>query len=77
MGKSLGEANLRKETGASVVAVIRDEAMEANPDAAYRLAAGDLVAIIGTEKQHMAFHLKAGMQVPLGGPRPLGCEDEG
>ena len=46
---SIGGLEIRRKTGASVVGVIRKETLVANPDAAFRLQAGDLVAIIGTD----------------------------
>jgi monovalent cation:H+ antiporter-2, CPA2 family len=53
--RTLGDVEIRRRTGASVVGVIRDEKLVANPDADFRLAAGDLVAIIGTEEALRAF----------------------
>jgi CPA2 family monovalent cation:H+ antiporter-2 len=52
---SIGEAEIRKATGASVVGVIREEKLEPNPDASFRFQGGDLVAIIGTEQARSAF----------------------
>jgi len=54
-GASLGEARIRAETGTSVVAVLRGDAFTPSPDAEFRLAAGDLVAIIGTEAAALVF----------------------
>jgi CPA2 family monovalent cation:H+ antiporter-2 len=53
--RSLGEAEIRKITGAAVVGVIRQEELTANPGATFRFAADDLVAIIGTEEARRAF----------------------
>jgi CPA2 family monovalent cation:H+ antiporter-2 len=41
------------------VGIVRDDALEANPDADFRLEAGDLVAIIGTEAARRAFQAMA------------------
>jgi CPA2 family monovalent cation:H+ antiporter-2 len=50
VGKTLGELNLRGRTGASVVAVSRDNERNPAPAAGTRLASGDLVAVTGTEQ---------------------------
>ena len=52
---SIIEADIRKETGASVVGVIRGEQLHTNPEATFRFKGGDLVAIIGTERARAAF----------------------
>lgn len=46
-GRSLAEANLRARTGASVIALIRDQQMLANPKSSTVFAPGDLVGLIG------------------------------
>ncbi len=51
----LGESNIRKRTGASVVGVVRDEHLQPNPDANFILLSGDLVAIIGSVDERKAF----------------------
>jgi len=48
--RSIGEAEIRKATGASVVGVIRNEKLEPNPDTQFRFWANDLIAIIGSEQ---------------------------
>ncbi|PKN62483.1 MAG: portal protein [Deltaproteobacteria bacterium HGW-Deltaproteobacteria-15] len=53
--QSIGEAQIRKITGASVVGVIRNEKLEPNPDAGFRFQLNDLVAIIGTDEAREAF----------------------
>ena len=58
-GRSIAEAGIRKQSGASVVGIVRDDALEVNPGADYRLQAGDLVAIIGTEAARQAFQAMA------------------
>ena len=53
--KSIGEAEIRRTTGASVVGVIRDEILEPNPSTHFRFRVNDLVAIIGTNEARTAF----------------------
>ncbi len=50
-GRTLDELRIRSTIGASVVAIIRDNALVANPDGQARLHAGDLVALLGTRDQ--------------------------
>jgi CPA2 family monovalent cation:H+ antiporter-2 len=50
-GRTLGELRLRTTIGVSVVALIRNESLTANPDGQARLEAGDLVAVLGTREQ--------------------------
>jgi len=45
---TLGEANLRGRTGATVVALLRDDHRVVFPEAGEKLAAGDLVALTGS-----------------------------
>lgn len=52
---SIGEAEIRQATGASVVGVIRADKLEPNPDTSFRFRLHDLVAIIGTDKARAAF----------------------
>lgn len=53
--KTIGEADIRRKTGASVVGVIRGGRLEPNPEARFRLCGGDLVAIIGNDHQRQEF----------------------
>ena len=53
-GKTLLESQLRKRTGASVVAVLRDGVALANPPVDTRFEVGDTVVIIGTPEQSEA-----------------------
>ncbi|PIW00266.1 MAG: portal protein, partial [Deltaproteobacteria bacterium CG17_big_fil_post_rev_8_21_14_2_50_63_7] len=46
---------LRKSAQATVVGVIRDEQLVANPDAEFRFQAHDLVAILGTDEARQSF----------------------
>jgi CPA2 family monovalent cation:H+ antiporter-2 len=50
-GKTLVEADVRARTGASVVAVRRDEELLPNPSPELRLRAGDELALIGVRSQ--------------------------
>jgi CPA2 family monovalent cation:H+ antiporter-2 len=53
--RTIGEARIRKVTGASVVGVLREGNLQANPDPDFRFQAGDLAAVIGTEEALRAF----------------------
>ncbi len=61
--KSIGESEIRKRTGASVVGVVREEQLNSNPHADFVLLPNDLVAIIGSEKNREAFSLLASSTV--------------
>jgi len=50
-GRTLAEANLRAQTGASVVAIRRDGALLPNPSTDLRLQLGDQLALIGESSQ--------------------------
>ena len=51
VGRSLLESDLRKRTGASVVAILRGDEVLANPAVGTRFAVGDTVVVIGTPSQ--------------------------
>ncbi|HSM72543.1 MAG TPA: cation:proton antiporter, partial [Anaerolineales bacterium] len=51
VGKSLAEANLRARTGASVVAILRNRQVMANPKSFTEFKAGDRVGFIGDREQ--------------------------
>lgn len=53
--RSIGESGVRKNTGASVVGVVRDGRLTPNPDANFVLRPEDLIAIIGTDRNREAF----------------------
>ena len=57
--RSIGESEIRKTTGASVVGIIRDGLLKPNPDAGVILMPEDLVAVIGNEGNREAFCLMA------------------
>jgi K+:H+ antiporter len=54
-GHTLEELRIRSTTGVSVVGIIRDGALQPNPDGSARLHGGDLVAILGTRDQIARF----------------------
>jgi CPA2 family monovalent cation:H+ antiporter-2 len=47
---TIGEAEIRKATGASVVGVIREDKLYPNPDPEFRFQSNDLIAVIGTDR---------------------------
>ncbi len=57
--KSIGESEIRKKTGASIVGIVREGQLRPNPDADFVLMPDDLIAIIGGEKEREAFHIMA------------------
>jgi monovalent cation:H+ antiporter-2, CPA2 family len=54
-GQTLGQLRLRSTLGVSVVGIIRDGTLVANPDGESSLQRGDLVAVLGTRDQIGAF----------------------
>jgi TrkA domain protein len=48
--RPLGETRARTRTGASIVAIVRDETVLASPGPTEMLRAGDVLVVIGTEK---------------------------
>jgi monovalent cation:H+ antiporter-2, CPA2 family len=50
-GQTLSEANIRSRSGASIVAIIRDNHLVANPKSSTIFSAGDRVGIIGENEQ--------------------------
>ncbi|MCC7261632.1 MAG: cation:proton antiporter [Candidatus Latescibacteria bacterium] len=59
---SIAELAIRTRTGASVVGLLRDGVLHPNPTADHRLAAGDLVGVLGTPEQLAAF--QALLEIP-------------
>jgi monovalent cation:H+ antiporter-2, CPA2 family len=51
VGRTLAEANLRAQTGASVIALVRNHQVVANPESSMTLAMSDLVGLIGDSEQ--------------------------
>jgi CPA2 family monovalent cation:H+ antiporter-2 len=64
--RTIGEARIRETTGASVVGVLREGRLQANPDPDFRFRAGDLAAAIGTEAALQAFGQLAAPEQPPG-----------
>jgi monovalent cation:H+ antiporter-2, CPA2 family len=54
-GRTIGELGVRTKTGASVVAIVRDDLVVASPGPDDRFEAGDLVGVLGTPEQRAAF----------------------
>jgi CPA2 family monovalent cation:H+ antiporter-2 len=50
-GKTLGELHIRHRTGASVVAVIRNGRVWASPGPDHRIAAGQVLVLVGSRSQ--------------------------
>jgi TrkA domain protein len=48
-GRTLGDAQIRSRTGASVVAVVRHEEVTPSPTPSFRFRAGDKVIVVGTD----------------------------
>jgi CPA2 family monovalent cation:H+ antiporter-2 len=51
VGRTVSEAHLRDTTGASIIAIIRNQQLIANPKSALEFQAGDIVGIIGEDTQ--------------------------
>jgi monovalent cation:H+ antiporter-2, CPA2 family len=64
-GRTLDELRIRSTIGASVVAIIRDNALVANPDGQARLHPGDLVALLGTREQIDRFRQAMSAAIPV------------
>lgn len=62
VGKSLTEADVRSQTGACVVALLRHGHLHPNPNANEVLLHHDVVAILGDPEQVVAFHELAGVE---------------
>jgi monovalent cation:H+ antiporter-2, CPA2 family len=54
VGRSLAEVSLRAQTGASVIALIHDQQLIANPKSSVIFHAGDLIGLIGEAEQMAA-----------------------
>jgi K+:H+ antiporter len=55
LGQRIDEAALRQRTGASIVAILRDEGLVSNPGPDTILEAGDTIGVLGTTSQRDAF----------------------
>jgi len=51
VGQTLAETGLRSRTGALVLSVRRGESDIATPEATFRLAAGDVLVVVGQQAQ--------------------------
>jgi CPA2 family monovalent cation:H+ antiporter-2 len=51
IGKRLAELNLRNQTGATVITVVRDGHTEINPGADFTLAADDILVLLGDQEK--------------------------
>jgi monovalent cation:H+ antiporter-2, CPA2 family len=60
LGRTIGDLQVRSETGASVLAVVRGEKVIPNPGANLRIEPGDVVGIVGVPEQRAAFRALAG-----------------
>ena len=49
--KTLRDLNLRQQTGATIIAVIRDDQAITNPDAGFELKEGDMMVLWGAHQQ--------------------------
>ena len=61
-GCTIGELEIRTQTGASVVGVIRKGTLHPNPGPEFRFAQGDAVAVMGRPEAYDAFEKLAGAQ---------------
>ncbi|HWS52549.1 MAG TPA: cation:proton antiporter [Pyrinomonadaceae bacterium] len=50
-GRTIGELELRKRTGVTVVAVVRDEGTEINPGPGFRIEPDDVLVLLGLPEQ--------------------------
>lgn len=63
-GRTLGEARIRSQTGATIVAIMRPDGLVINPDVTEALRAGDVLAVLGN---HAALALFTTLATPGGG----------
>jgi CPA2 family monovalent cation:H+ antiporter-2 len=54
-GRTIGDLGVRTKSGASVVAIVRDDLVVANPGPDARFEPGDLIGVLGTPEQRAAF----------------------
>ncbi|MGH2541972.1 MAG: NAD-binding protein, partial [Ardenticatenaceae bacterium] len=65
-GQTTGESDIRQQTGATVVSVMRAGDLLPNPDATFRFAPGDIVGVLGNRHQTAAFEQLADPSVGEG-----------
>src|SRR5919112_1892921 len=53
-GKKIGDIEVRTRTGASIVAIVREESVIANPGPEVAIAPGDTIGVLGTPDQRAA-----------------------
>lgn len=70
IGKTLAEVNLRVKVGASVIAVVRDQHMTANPKSNTVFKEGDIVGLIGDSAQIAAAEQLIGPPTDGSEPQP-------
>ncbi|WP_232280663.1 cation:proton antiporter domain-containing protein [Chloroflexus aggregans] len=70
IGQTLAEANIRARTGASVIALIRNQQLIANPKSSTVFQAGDLLGLIGESEQ-----IAAAEQLICGTPELVGVPE--
>lgn len=71
VSRSIGEAEIRKTTGASVVGIIRGGQLIPNPEVGFRFRTGDLVAIIGSTEAREKFMELGGNGIPGDSQSPV------
>lgn len=54
-GQTIGELDLRHQTGVSIIAIQRGEETIPNPDPDVRIEAGDILVTLGTRAEHATF----------------------
>lgn len=54
-GRTIGELEVRTKTGASIVAIVRDDLVLTNPGPDARFEPGDMVGVLGTTDQRATF----------------------
>jgi CPA2 family monovalent cation:H+ antiporter-2 len=69
LDRTIGESEIRKRTGASVVGVLRGGRLEPNPGPQYRFQEKDQVALIGSGKARDAFRTRFVFPEPVPEPR--------
>ncbi|MCL2790744.1 MAG: cation:proton antiporter [Desulfobulbus sp.] len=69
LDKTIGESEIRKKTGASVVGVLRDGFLEPNPGPQYCFQEKDQVALIGSDAARDAFRTHFLLPEPVAEPR--------
>jgi TrkA domain protein len=74
-GRTIGEAGVRTETGATVIAVQRGRRTFSTPGAAFRVEAGDVLVVAGTTAAQRAFESLVAGDTNRGGERETDGND--